>query len=118
MRPRGIKMWWLFIAIAIFAVSVLFAQQTKKIDDKAIINAGKTGDEWLTYGLNYAETRYSPLKQIDSTNVKRLGLAWVRDVTREKGAQENTPIYSNEVLYSVTNWSIVFATDARTEKEL
>jgi glucose dehydrogenase len=26
--------------------------------------------------FDYAETYFSPLKQIDSTNVKRLGLAW------------------------------------------
>jgi PQQ-dependent dehydrogenase (methanol/ethanol family) len=117
MRPRGIKVWWLFIAIAVFAVSALLAQQGKKIDDNAIKNAGKTGEEWLTYGLNYAETRYSPLKQIDATNVKRLGLAWMADIAGGGGAQEDTPLYSNGVLYSVTNWSIVFAVDAKDGKE-
>jgi len=45
MRRPGIKVWWLFIAVAVFAVSALLAQQAKKIDDKAIINSGKTGDE-------------------------------------------------------------------------
>ena len=58
----------------------MLAQQAKKVDENALKNAGKTGDEWLTYGLNYGETRYSPLKQIDATNVKRLGLAWAVDI--------------------------------------
>ena len=48
----------------------MFAQQAKKVDDNAIKNAGKTGEEWLTYGLNYQETRYSPLKQIDAAECK------------------------------------------------
>ena len=34
------------------------ALQTRKVDDKALKNAGKAGDEWLTAGLNYAEQRF------------------------------------------------------------
>ena len=72
-------------------------------------NAGKTGEEWLTYGLNPGETRYSPLNQINTSNVSRLGLAWSYDVGPGGGTQEATPLVSNGVMYSVTNWSIVFA---------
>ena len=93
------------------------AQQPKKIDDAALRNSGKTGEEWLVNGLNYGETRYSPLKQIDTTNVSRLGLAWSYEVGAGGGTQESTPLVSNGVMYSVTNWSIVFAVDARTGKE-
>jgi quinohemoprotein ethanol dehydrogenase len=76
------------------------------------------GDEWLTYGQNPGETRYSPLKQIDVTNVGRLGFAWSYDVGQGGGNQEATPLLSNGTLYSITNWSVVFAVDARTGKEL
>jgi quinohemoprotein ethanol dehydrogenase len=93
------------------------AQQPKKVDDAALRNAGKTGEEWLVNGLNPGETRYSPLKQIDTTNVGRLGLAWSYEVGPGGGTQEATPLVSNGVMYSVTNWSIVFALDARTGKE-
>ena len=93
------------------------AQQPKKVDDAALRNAGKTGEEWLVNGLNPGETRYSPLKQIDTTNVGRLGLSWSYDVGAGGGTQESTPLVSNGVMYSVTNWSIVFALDARTGKE-
>ena len=93
------------------------AQQPRKVDDAALKNAGKTGEEWLMNGLNPGETRYSPLKQIDATNVSRLGLAWSYDVGVGGGYQESTPLVSNGVMYSVTNWSIVFAVDARTGKE-
>jgi quinohemoprotein ethanol dehydrogenase len=93
-------------------------QQNHRIDENALKNGGKTGEEWLTYGLNYAETRYSPLKQIDTTNVKRLGLAWTYEITQAgNSGQEATPLVANGVLYSVTNWSITYALDARTGRE-
>src|ERR1700689_3757639 len=93
------------------------AQQSRKVDDAALRNAGKTGEEWLTYGLNPGETRYSPLTQINTSNVSRLGLAWSYDVGPGGGTQESTPLISNGVMYSVTNWSIVFAVDAHTGKQ-
>src|SRR5207247_8185204 len=84
----------------------------------ALKNAGKTGEEWLTYGLNYQETRFRPIKQIDTTKVSRLGLAWSYEIGTGGGNQEGTPLVANGVLYGITNWSIVYALDARTGKEL
>jgi quinohemoprotein ethanol dehydrogenase len=93
------------------------SQQTRRIDDTALKNAGKTGEEWLSYGLTPGETRYSPLKQIDATNVSRLGLEWSFDIGPGGGGQESTPLMFNGTIYNVTNWSIVYAVDARTGKE-
>ena len=62
------------------------------MDDAALRNAGKTGEEWLTYGLNQSETHYSPLNQINTSNVSRLGLAWSYDVGQGGGTQESTPL--------------------------
>jgi quinohemoprotein ethanol dehydrogenase len=101
----------------VLATWAVFGQQARRVDDLALRNAGKTGEDWLTYGSTPAETRYSPLKQIDTTNVGRLGLAWSYDVGPGGGGQEATPLFYNGTLYSITNWSIVFAVDARTGKE-
>jgi PQQ-dependent dehydrogenase (methanol/ethanol family) len=49
--------------------------------------------------------------------VKRLGLVWVYDVGEGGGDQEATPLVWNNTIFGVTNWSIVFAIDARTGKE-
>ena len=92
--------------------------QNRRIDENALKNAGKTGEEWLTYGLDMAETRYSPLKQIDATNVSRLGLAWSYEIGPGGGNQEGTLLMANGILYGITNWSITYALDARTGKEL
>src|SRR6266404_2708176 len=35
-----------------------------------------TSKDWPTYGLDYAETRFSKLNQINTDNVKNLGLMW------------------------------------------
>jgi len=72
----------------------------------------------MMVGLNYSEQRYSPLKQIDTTNVGRLELAWSYEVGPGGGQQEATPLVINGVIYAITNWSVAFALDARTGKEL
>ena len=63
------------------------------------------------------ETRYTPLSQINASNVSRLGLAWSAEVGPGGGGQEATPLVHNGVIFSTTQWSVVFAIDARTGKE-
>src|SRR5215510_11123280 len=105
------------LIVLFLSLTGLLVGQTRRIDDLALKNAGKTGEEWLTYGLTPGETRYSPLKQIDTSNVSRLGLAWSYDIGQGGGNQEATPLFWNSALYGITNWSVVFAVDARTGKE-
>ena len=62
------------------AVWVHAGQQVRRVDDVALKNAGKTGEDWLTYGFTPGETRYSPLNQINTSNVSRLGLAWSAEI--------------------------------------
>jgi quinohemoprotein ethanol dehydrogenase len=106
-------------ALVVLTLSAWLAAgpQVRPVDDAALKNAGRTGDEWLTYGLTPAETRYSPLNQINAETVKRLGLAWSYDLGSGGGGQEGTPLVWNGMLFGITNWSVVFAVDARTGKE-
>src|SRR5258706_4713338 len=87
------------------------------IDDAALRNADGRAGEWITHGRNYSETRFSPLKQIDAANVKNLGLAWSFDTDTKRGL-EATPIIIDGVMYTTGSWSVVFAIDARTGKQL
>jgi len=105
------------LLVGLVALSWMVFGQTRRVDDLTLRNASKSGDEWLTYGLNPGETRYSPLKQIDTSNVNRLGLAWSYNVGPGGGNQEATPLYWNGNIYGITNWSVVFSIDARTGKE-
>jgi quinohemoprotein ethanol dehydrogenase len=83
------------------------------VDDAALVDAAGSGEQWLTHGRDYAETRFSPLDRIDSENVGRLGLAWYYDTGSVRGL-EATPLVADGVLYATTSWSNVFALDARS----
>ncbi|HEY8521407.1 MAG TPA: PQQ-dependent dehydrogenase, methanol/ethanol family [Gammaproteobacteria bacterium] len=107
-------------AIAVVATALCpaaNAQRAASVDDAALVAAAQSGEEWLTYGRDYAETRFSPLDQIDARNVRRLGLAWYYDTGSLRGL-EATPLVADGVLYATTSWSNVFALDARTGREL
>src|ERR1043166_1139657 len=117
MRIRKLIVLSLALTGLVFATGAVSGQQSRRIDDAALRTAGKTGEEWLTYGLTPGETRFSPLKQIDVGNVSRLALAWSADIGAGGGTQEATPLFWNGTLYGITNWSVVFAVDARTGKE-
>ena len=73
--------------------------------------------DWTNYGLTPEETRYSPLAQINDKNAGQLKLAWSYDIGKGGGTQEATPLVWNKTLFSITNWSIVYALDAATGKE-
>jgi quinohemoprotein ethanol dehydrogenase len=99
------------------AISMLcYAAQPSVVDD-ARLTAAASSDEWLTIGRDYAETRFSPLAQINSNNVSHLGLAWSYDTQSLRGL-EATPLVADGVMYSSTDWSNVFAVDARTGRQL
>lgn len=115
------------VAVLVF-VGAIGAQQAVRdaakpavVDAGVLRNAGTSRDafpgSWLSYGLTQSETRFSPLDQIDATNVGRLGLSWTYVVGAGGGNQEATPLIWNNTIYGITNWSIVFAVDARTGKE-
>ena len=48
----------------------------------------------------------------------RLGLAWTYELGNGGGGQQATPLVANGVIYGITNWSVTFAVDARTGKEI
>ena len=105
--------------ITALAVQIAPAQTTgKRVDDVALRNAAKNPGEWITYGATQGETRYSALDQINASNVGQLGLAWSYDLPgKGGGGQEDTPLVWNGTMFGITNWSVVFAVDARTGKE-
>ena len=101
---------------ALLSLTIAHAQ-VRRVDDGALRKAGESGDDWVTYGLTQAETRFSPLTEMNTSNVGRLGLAWSYEVGPGGGGQEATPLVWNGTIFAITNWSIVFAVDARTGKE-
>jgi quinohemoprotein ethanol dehydrogenase len=73
--------------------------------------------QWSTYGGSYNEQRFSPLKAINSQNVKDLGLAWYSDYDTNQN-QHGSPLYVDGVIYVSTARNVVHALDARNGKRL
>src|SRR6185437_13122633 len=57
-----------------------------------LLGAAKDGTNWLTYGRDYTNRRFSPLDQITTDNVSRLTLAWVHQLETPPGGQESSPV--------------------------
>jgi len=84
---------------------------TEGVTDALIATAPEA--EWLSYGRDYGEQRFSPLTRISDANAGELGLAWSIDLETARG-QEATPLMHDGVLYVSTAWSMVKAFDAKT----
>ena len=126
MRTRSYAPYW-FAVIALLSGSLIFlAQQPRRVDDALLKTGSKNGEEWVSHSVNWAEQRYSPLNQISATNINRLGVAWSYEIPfapapnngNPETHQEATPLVFNGVLYGITPWSVVYALDLRTKKEL
>jgi len=77
---------------------------------------------WPAYGRDRGGERYSPLKQISRTNVRRLRAAWTYHTgeiqgERERRSFEATPLYHDGTLYLVTPLGQIIALDGETGRE-
>jgi quinohemoprotein ethanol dehydrogenase len=90
---------------------------TSAIDSAAITANTATSKDWPTYGLDYAETRFSKLNQITAENVKDIGLMWTYNLESIRGV-EATPLVVDGIMYVSAPWSVVHAVDTRTGKRL
>jgi len=103
-------------AMAAVAVMVMLtgAASAQTLDD--LKNDGKNPDNVLTYGMGYSLNRYSPLKQIDKTTVKRLVPIWNLSLDNPWGEQAQ-PLVFDGVMY-VTNARATVAIDVGTGKQI
>ncbi len=91
-----------------------------------VFSALASAQEWPVYGGDAGQTRYSPLKQIDRSNVANLKVAWTYHTgdisdgttTVTRSAFETTPLVIDGVMYFTTPFSRVIALEAETGKEL
>ena len=85
---------------------------TAAVDDAALRDADARPGDWLSYGRNYREDRYSPLDRIHRGNVAELGLAWTLDLGTKRGIQA-TPLVVDGIMFLSGPWSVVYAVDTR-----
>ncbi len=110
MASRFIK---ITIAMLLLGAGVM-QTQASIVNQETISNPDS---EWLSYGRNYKEQRFSPLDKINRDNIDELDLAWSFKFSTARG-MEATPLMHQGVLYVSTGWAHVHALDARTGEEL
>ena len=81
-----------------------------------LLNDGKNTDNITTYGMGYSQHRYSPLKQINTKNVRRLVPVWSYSTENHYGEQAQPLVY-NGVMY-VTNARFTSAIDVETGRQV
>ena len=100
----------------------------------ATAQTGALDGEWRSYGGDAGHTKYSPLDQIDASNVQNLQIEWTwtsvdeelkqrNEVIRERGsfrsyAYEVTPLMVDGVLYTTTSLGQIAAIDPATGETL
>ena len=119
-------------AITLAALAFLSASHSKKIlaqtehgkaagygeiDRARLLAADQHPGQWLTSGRDFGKGHFSPLTQINTETVGRLGFAWAYDTHTIRGL-EATPIVVDGVMYSSGPTGFVYALDAKTGKEI
>src|SRR3984957_10475135 len=69
-------------------------------------------NDWLMYNRTYDAQRFSPLQQINKSNVGQLKLAW--SITQGAGSQEGIPLVHDGVMYLQAPGAVIEARDAVT----
>jgi PQQ-dependent dehydrogenase (methanol/ethanol family) len=72
-----------------------------------------SSNEWLSWRGTLNNHGYSPLDQINKSNVKDLELAWAYPMS-DTGEQETAPLIHDGIMFMSTNNAIVDAVDAKT----
>ena len=85
------------------------------VTDDMLLNADKDSNNWLNYGRDYSNTRYSPLSQINVHNVNRLVPKWQLSFGVLDG-QDSQAIAVNGTVYVTSSYNKVWSVDGATGK--
>ena len=114
-RPVARACGSIVLALALLAPSVVAAPL-----DQTVPAGDAAGREWLTYGGNLFNQRYSSLNQINTSNVANLKGAWTYHTGASSQATsfESSPVVVDGVMYLTGPQSQVYALDAKTGQEM
>jgi alcohol dehydrogenase (cytochrome c) len=114
--------FWLSLTIAFFAAHGVHAQSVH-VDSTAYptvtderLQHPEAGD-WLMYRRTYDGWGFSPLKEITSSNIQKLSLAWSMS-TDLLGAHETTAIVNHGRMFITTPQNNIIALDAKSGTQL
>src|SRR6185295_2026340 len=106
-----VKNIWLCMTLLAVGAALGLTQTTQDL-----VNDGKNTENVTTQSMGYDRKSYSPLKQINKSNVKKLVPIWSASVMNDQGELAAPAIY-NGVMY-VINGKWTFAIDVETGKQI
>src|SRR5579862_5096685 len=105
------KNTWLWLSVLGLVSAAAIAQTTEDL-----VNDGKNTENVTTQSMGYDRKSYSPLKQIQKSNVKRLVPIWSTSLMNDQGELAAPTVYDG-VMYVVNGkWS--FAIDVETGRQI
>ena len=87
-----------------------------RVDDARLLEAEGDSDNWLMYGRDYGNGRYTPLSHMNRETGRNLVPVW----SFQTGVADDlhaTPLVIDGVIYLSTAWNHVFSIDARNGAE-
>ncbi len=119
MSIKGIIRYRSILGVGFVACSILLvspgraqppAQTPRPVTDRELLEPDPA--DWLMWRRTLNSWGYSPLQQIDKSNVSRLQLVWTRGMG--PGIQEGTPLVRDGVMYLPNPSDYIQALDAAT----
>lgn len=104
-----------------FAAALLLAAGLalgEEVDSARLDRAVDEPQNWLTYYGTYESWRYSPLDQINRSNIEQLRPVWAFESGVTDGGLQAAPLVVDGTMYVSTAWNRVFALDAATGEQI
>ena len=117
LRPGRIRLFTRSMCALSAAAMCAIGAAAAEVTDARLLAAGSDTDNWLTYGRDYSNQRFSALTQIDTRNVRKLVPKWVYR-SGVSSTFQATPIVADGVMYVSLPFNHVVALDARSGKPL
>ena len=89
-----------------------------EVDSERLNRADQEPENWLTYYGAYKSWRYSPLDQINRSNIGQLRPVWAFESGVTDGGLQAAPLVVDGTMYVSTAWNHVFALDAATGEQI
>lgn len=114
--PGDAKMRNVWIMGCVSAAAILAASTA--MANESLEKMSQNPKDWVMQSGNYANWRYSSLKQINASNVKNLQVAWTFSTGVLRG-HEGGPLVIGDVMYLVTPFpNIVYALDLNEQGKI
>jgi len=102
---------WLFAILLSLVIGLAAGQTTQDL-----INDGKNTENVTTQSMGYDRKSYSPLKEINRSNIKRLTALWSASVMNDQGELAAPTVYDGAMY--VVNGKWTFAIDVETGRQI